>query len=138
MNVRPTISRISSFVDDPGPRLIAQQANGNANDNIFQNRIPVISVREMESILKVNSGQVAVLGGLMQDNYQRDINGVPGIGDVPEVGNAFKHRDFQNTKSELIIFLRPVVMHNASLTGYLAPYRKYLQDNAITPLPVPK
>ena len=138
MNVRPTISRISSFVDDPGPRLIAQQANGNANDNVFQNRIPVISVREMESILKVNSGQVAVLGGLMQDNYQRDTQGIPGLGDVPEVGNAFKHRDFQNTKSELIIFLRPVVMHNASLTGDLAPYRKYLHNNATTPLPVPK
>ena len=138
MNVRPTISRISSFVDDPGPRLIAQQANGNANDNVFQNRIPVISVREMESILKVNSGQVAILGGLMQDNYQRDTDGVPGLGDIPEVGNAFKHRDFQNTKSELIIFLRPVVMHNASLTGDLAPYRQYLHNNATTALPVPK
>ncbi len=138
MNVRPTISRISSFVDDPGPRLIAQQANGNANDNVFQNRIPVISVREMESILKVNSGQVAVLGGLMQDNYQRDTQGIPGLGDIPEVGNAFKHRDFKNTKSELIIFLRPIVMHNASLSGDLAPYRKYLYNNVTTPLPVPK
>ena len=138
MNVRPTISRISSFVDDPGPRLIAQQANGNANDNVFQNRIPVISVREMESILKVNSGQVAILGGLMQDNYQRDTQGIPGLGDVPEVGNAFKNRDFQNTKSELIIFLRPVVMHNASLTGDLAPYRQYLNNNATTALPVPR
>ena len=138
MNVRPTISRISSFVDDPGPRLIAQQANGDATSSVFQNRIPIISVREMESILKVNSGQVAVLGGLMQDNYQRDTQGIPGLGDVPEVGNAFKNRDFQNTKSELIIFLRPVVMHNASLTGDLAPYRRYLNNNVTTPLPVPK
>ena len=137
MNVRPTISRITSFVDDPGPRLIAQRFAGDATSSVFQNQIPVISVREMESILKVNSGQVAVLGGLMQDNYQRDTNGIPGLGDVPGVGNAFKLRDFQNSKSELIIFLRPVVINNASLSGDFAPYRQYLNDSA-QPLPVPK
>ncbi len=163
MNVRPTISRISRFVSDPAPGLIAAareasnsttQTTTDATGNIvgavtttssnngpsavIENLIPEIQVREMESVLKVNSGQVAVLGGLMQDEYERDTNGVPVLGDLPGVGNAFNQRDFQNKKSELIIFLRPVVMHNASLTGDLAPYRQYLQNNATTPLPVPK
>jgi len=150
MNVRPTISRISGFKVDPGPLLVAAQIANNANsdnnpdnnvnasDLVAENKIPEIQVREMESVLKVNSGQVAVLGGLMQDDYQRDTNGVPGLGDLPGVGDAFKLRDYQNTKSELIIFLRPVVMYNPSLYGDLAPYRQYLQDNATTPLPVPR
>ncbi|MFK8067352.1 MAG: hypothetical protein AB8D52_03825 [Gammaproteobacteria bacterium] len=135
LNVRPTISRIIARIQDPAPQLIAAQSN---ITNFPSSLIPVIAVREMESILKVNSGQVAILGGLMTDNYDRTTNGVPGLEDAPVVGNAFKQRDFQNTKSELIIFLRPVVIHNASLTGDLAPYRRYLHDNVTTPLPVPK
>ena len=56
MNVRPTISRITGFVNDPNPDL--------ARANVVS-RIPEIQTREMESILKVTSGQIAVLGGLM-------------------------------------------------------------------------
>ncbi len=137
LNVRPTISRVIDRVPDPAPRLIAAQSTNADFPNIVS-LIPVIAVREMESILKVNSGQVAILGGLMTDNYDRSTNGVPGLEDIPGVGNAFKQRDFQNTKTELIIFLRPVVIHNASLTGDLSPYRRFLHDSVSTPLPVPK
>lgn len=143
MNVRPTISKVVDEVTDPGPQLIAATlAATNPNNPITitipDSNIPVIAVREMESILKVNSGQTAILGGLMQDTYQRDRNSVPGADEVPVLGEAFKQRDFQNSKSELVIFLRPVVIQNASLYGDLAPYRQYLNDNATTPLPVPK
>ncbi len=140
MNVRPTISRIIDQVIDPGPQLIAATlANSGTNVVIptINSQIPVIAVREMESILKVTSGQTAILGGLMQDNYQRDQNSVPGVDEVPIAGEAFKQKDFQNTKSELVIFLRPVVIRNASLNGDLSPYRQYLQNNATTPLPLP-
>lgn len=136
MNVRPTISSIVAQVPDPGPALIA--ATSGSNITVPVSEIPQIAVREMESILTVNSGQTAVLGGLMTDDYRRNTNGIPGLGDIPEVGSAFKIRDFQNTKSELIIFLRPVVMRNASLNGDLAPYRQYLRDNVNAPLPIPK
>lgn len=139
MNVRPTISKVVDQVPDPGPQLIAATLSvTNPNIQIPASNIPVIAVREMESILKVNSGQTAILGGLMQDTYQRDRNSVPGVDEVPVLGEAFKQRDFQNSKSELVIFLRPVVIQSASLYGDLAPYRQYLNDNATTPLPVPK
>lgn len=136
LNVRPTISRIVRRVQDPAPQLLAAQLGTNSPDIV--SLIPVIAVREMESILKINSGQVAVLGGLMQDNYQRDTNGVPGLSDIPGVGNAFKQRDFSNSKSELIIFLRPVVIKNASLAGDLRPYQQYLQNHVSNPLPIPR
>ena len=101
-------------------------------------QIPQIAVREMESILTVISGQTAVLGGLMTDDYRRNTNSVPGIDEIPIAGDAFKQRDFENTKKELVIFLRPTVMRNASLSGDLSNYRHYLQESVTTPLPVPK
>lgn len=141
MNVRPTISRIIDQVVDPGPQLIAATlANQLTNVTVpdINSQIPVIAVREMESILKVTSGQTAVLGGLMQDNYQRDRNSVPGVDEIPVAGEAFKQKDYQNAKSELVIFLRPIVVRNASLNGDLSPYRQYLQNNVTSPLPLPK
>jgi general secretion pathway protein D len=54
LNVRPTISRVTGFVSDPNPALAASNT---------QSLIPQIQVREMESVLRVRSGQIAVLGG---------------------------------------------------------------------------
>jgi MSHA biogenesis protein MshL len=116
INVRPTISRVLSFVRDPNPQL--------AN---IASQIPQIQVREMESILKVNSGNTAILGGLMQDEIQRNTDAVPGLSDIPGVGEAFKGRDNANRKTELVIFLRPTVITNASLeSDELQAYKQYL------------
>jgi MSHA biogenesis protein MshL len=66
LNLRPTISRITSFATDPNPAL--------ANAGVV-NRIPVVQSREMESILRVQSGDIAVLGGLIQDTRDRKTDG---------------------------------------------------------------
>ncbi len=140
LNVRPTISRVVDRVADPAPKILIAQANAASTNGTtissIESLVPVIAVREMESILKVNSGQVAVLGGLMQDDYSRNTDGVPGLSDLAGVGNAFKQRDFANKKSELIIFLRPVVIKNASLTGDLKQYQPYLQNHVSNPTPI--
>jgi MSHA biogenesis protein MshL len=115
INIRPTISRIQSFVSDPNPALTVQ------------NLVPQIQVREMESLLHVNSGQVAILGGLMQDSVQRDSDGVPGLESIEGVGELFKNRTDSIVKSELVIFLRPVVVANADINGDLREYRQYLE-----------
>lgn len=116
VNVRPTISRVvGQGVLDPNPLL-----------NI-ESRIPQIQVREMESMLRVDSGSIAVLGGLMQDDIQTATDSVPGLADVPGVGNAFKGRTDSNKKTELVIFLRPTVIKSASLeSDELKSYKKYL------------
>ena len=118
MNVRPTISRITSFVNDPNPDL--KQAG-------VTSPIPVIQTREMESLLKVDSGQTAVLGGLMQDNSAATTQGVPGFQDIFPFGELFKHRNNNYSKTELVIFLRPTVVKNASLDGDLQNYRQFLK-----------
>ncbi|MBI2311777.1 MAG: pilus (MSHA type) biogenesis protein MshL [Betaproteobacteria bacterium] len=119
LNVRPTVSRITGFVNDPNPALAAA--------NIVS-RIPEIQTREMESVIKVSSGQVTVMGGLMQDSINNTDDAVPGIGRLPGIGALFQHRNDTSTKSELVIFLRPIVIRDASLDGDLRDYRSRLPD----------
>lgn len=117
LNVRPTISRIVRFVNDPNP-ILAEAGVTNA--------VPEIQVRELESVLKVYSGQIAILGGLMQDSLKKDVDGLPGVSRLPGVRNLFSYRDETATKTELIVFIRPVVVRQPSLNGDLKDYREYL------------
>jgi len=117
LNVRPTISRIIRFVDDPNPALA---------DADVVNSVPEIQIREIESILKVDSGQIAVLGGLMQDSLETSDSGLPGLNKLPLIGSLFNYSDDRTVKTELIIFIRPVVVKQASLSGDLQQYRQYL------------
>lgn len=119
LNVRPTISRITGYVNDPSPPLA---------DAGVVSQIPEIQTREMESILKVGSGQVAVMGGLMQDSVDNLKDAVPGLSRLPVIGGAFAYRNETSTKSELVIFLRPIVIKEASLDGDYKAYRNFLPD----------
>jgi len=114
LNVRPTITRIVDYVADPNPELRKQ--------NVIS-KVPVIQAREMESILKVQSGQVAVMGGLMQDSVDNKKDAIPVLGSVPVLGNLFSYRNETASKTELVIFLRPVVVKDASLAGDYRDYR---------------
>ena len=119
LNVRPTISRIISFVADPNPAL--------AEAGVVS-EIPVIQVREIESVLKIENGDTAVIGGLMQDQIDKSTTGVPILSSIPILGSLFRYQDDTYVKSELVIFIRPVVTKDASLTGDFKEYRKYLLE----------
>jgi general secretion pathway protein D len=119
ISVRPTISRITGFVNDPNPSL--KQAG-------VVNAVPEIQTREIESVLKVTSGQIAIMGGLMQDNVATDRTGVPGLSRIPFVGDAFSYRNDTTVKTELVIFLRPTVIREASINGDLKAMRSLLPD----------
>ncbi|MES2117589.1 MAG: pilus (MSHA type) biogenesis protein MshL, partial [Pseudomonadota bacterium] len=126
LNVRPTITRIVGYVQDPNPALASGQV---------VSKVPVIQARELESIMKVSSGQVAVMGGLMQDSVDNTKDGVPGLSALPVVGNLFSYRNENNVKTELVIFMRPVVVKDASINGDFKDYR-YLLPNQDTTVPV--
>ena len=118
LNVRPTIARQSGFKLDPNPAI---KASG------IENSIPEIEVREMESMLQVGSGNTVVLGGLMQDEIVRTKSGIPGLVSTPVIGNVFGVKNSKSKKTELIIFLRPTVITNASLeSDELQSYKQYL------------
>lgn len=120
INVRPTITRIIGFVNDPNPSLAAAGVT---------NPVPEIQTREMESIIKIDSGQVAVMGGLMQDEINNATDSVPGLSKIPGIGNFFSNRNETSTKTELVIFLRPIVVKDASIEGDFKGLRGLLPGN---------
>jgi len=68
------------------------------------------TVRESDTIINANSGQVVVIGGLMQDKKISFETSVPLLGDIPLIGALFRHTRDQTTKSELVILLKPIVV----------------------------
>lgn len=135
VNVRPTISSVVDLVDDPNPAFF-NPANGT---RIVNSRVPVIQVREMESLLQIQSGNTAVLGGLMQDQVFKNSDKVPGLSDIPILGKIFSGRNDAVRKTELIIFLRPTVILNATLESEaLASYKKYLPSAVMNDAEGPK
>jgi len=120
LNIRPTISRIIDYVNDPNP-LLAQEG--------VESQIPVIQVREIETMLKVDDSETAVIGGLMQDQINKANRGVPVLSSIPLLGALFSYTEEEYVKSELVIFIRPVVIEHASLDGDLADYKKYLLED---------
>ncbi|QLG88806.1 secretin N-terminal domain-containing protein [Chitinibacter bivalviorum] len=112
MNVRPTITNISGYVQDPAVALMSR-----TESNPVQSLIPILQVREFDSTLKIASGQSAVLGGLIQDKQTNSRQGVPGLSRIPWVGDAFSYRDDTVRKIELVVFLRPIVVHEDGLNG---------------------
>ncbi|MHB9116942.1 MAG: type II secretion system protein GspD [Burkholderiales bacterium] len=116
LNVRPTISRISGYTEDPNPAL-KSAPNGQPLTNPVKSLVPIIQTREMESMMRIDSGQIAVMGGLMEDSIDHAKNTVPGLGSIPLIGEAFTGRNETSKKTELVIFLRPVVIKEASLEG---------------------
>jgi MSHA biogenesis protein MshL len=122
LSLRPTVSRITSYVQDPNPVL--------AEAGVVS-RIPEIQTREFESIMKVNDGEVAVLGGLMQDSGINATDQIPFLGNLPGIGDAFRYKSSTGYKSELVIFLRPTILRDASINGDAAFVRDQLSPAAL-------
>jgi general secretion pathway protein D len=107
-NLKPSISRITTFVNDPNPDL--------AKAGVVS-KIPQTQTREMESVLRIENNQIGVMGGLMQDSINNLTDAVPLLSSIPFFGGLFKQRNDTSSKSELVIFLHPVVIKNADLSG---------------------
>jgi len=116
LTIRPTISRVLRFVTDPNPNLANPCAPTSSCPQLsVANLVPEIQVREMESVLQVGSGQTVILGGLMQDDVQRNREQLPGADRAGAGGEALRFRNERAAKTELVIFLRPTVISNPSL-----------------------
>jgi len=116
LNIRPSITRLLSDAVDPTPGLAVP------------NLVPQTSTREMESVLKIENNQIAVLGGLMEDQMSKLTDEVPFMASIPIIGNLFQNRNDKTRKTELVIFLRPVVIKEAGLNGDFSTYRDKLPD----------
>jgi len=117
LNVRPTIRRQVGSARDPNPAL-----QGAAT----QNDIPLFETREFDSILRLQSGETAVLAGLMQDQVENTDTGIPGIRSIPIIGEALSSRSDLTRKTELVIFLRASVIRDPSTEGEFRRFRDQL------------
>jgi general secretion pathway protein D len=130
LTIRPTISRIVGYANDPNPVFETAQA---------KNKIPILQVRTMESVLQVSSGQIAIMGGLMQERTARNWDGVPVLARLPSLGDIFKFRDDASKKSELVVFLRPTVIEDNSSAEQelMSNYNHFLPQPPVLPLAKP-
>jgi general secretion pathway protein D len=116
LNVKPTIRRRVADAEDPNPAL----AGGTPNV------IPVFETREFDSILRLRSGEIAVLAGLMQDSINNRDAGIPGVRSIPILGDLLSQKAELSGKTELVIFLRATVIQDPSLDGDYRQFRSQL------------
>ncbi len=123
LSVRPTIRRKVADASDPNPALLTP------------NLIPVFETRELDSMLRIQSGQTAVLGGLMQDSVENIDDGIPGLNRIPLIGWLFAQQRKVNRKTELVIFLRATVIRDASVDGDYGRFRGLLPTENFLNIP---
>jgi general secretion pathway protein D len=85
---------------------------------------PETNKRAIKTNVLVEDGQILVLGGLIDDTLAESVQKVPGLGDIPVLGNLFRYRKTQKEKRNLMIFLHPVILRD-SATGTIATNNKY-------------
>jgi general secretion pathway protein D len=76
--------------------------------------------RSIESNVLVQDGGIVVLGGLLQDQYSGNEQKVPGVGDIPLFGNLFKAQTRSRNKTNLMVFLRPVILRDGVGTDQIS------------------
>ncbi|PLA75626.1 pilus (MSHA type) biogenesis protein MshL [Hydrogenovibrio sp. SC-1] len=122
LNIRPTLSRIVGYVSDPNPDL--------ARENVVS-QVPVIQEREMDSVLRLRNRQTAIIGGLIQDSNDQTRAGVPGLSRIPWLGDLFSYEDESVRKSELIIFIRPIIVNNPDVNhGDLQAFKPLMRTQS--------
>ena len=103
LHIHPTVSEVED-----------QQKQINVGSDDFSIPLAFSSIRESDSIVRADSGQVIVIGGLMKSENSDQNESTPLLGDIPGVGNLFKQRRSVGSKTELVILLRPVLANNDS------------------------
>jgi pilus assembly protein CpaC len=100
-------------------------SGGGFNDGLT---IPALAVRRAETTVELPSGGSLVIGGLLQNQTKQNINGFPGLKDLPILGALFRSRDFQNSETELVVMVTaylvdPVTEARLSRpdTGFVVP-----------------
>ena len=121
LNLKPTVTRILGYVD--APVVVTGLNTGQA-----ENRVPVTRVRELESIIALRDGEVAVLGGLLEDRTTDNDTAIPGLSALPAIGALFQNRDEETYKTEFVVFIRAKIVRDPSLYGDFSEYRKLLPE----------
>ena len=112
LRVKPQISENGTIKMTIFQEVSSVQASSvNSTTGLITNK------RTIESTVLVDDGGIVVLGGLLQDEYAGNQEKVPGLGDIPLLGHLFKSETRNRKKTNLMVFLRPVVLRDARATN---------------------
>lgn len=105
--------------------FVLQGANTiDANGNIVAGKgitVPALRVRRAETTVELPSGGSMVMAGLLSESTKQNIDGIPGIKDVPVLGPLFRSRDFQDSETELVVIVTPYLVDAASRDELVLP-----------------
>lgn len=135
LDVTPQISKAGQVVLHVHPTVseVEEQLKIISGDAV---PLAASTIRESDSIVRAMSGQIVVIGGLMQNSSKDDNARVPGLGRLPGIGHLFKQKVQSGTKSELVILLKPVVVGAKTQSEYLrgsADRVQNLKDQLVGP-----
>ena len=132
--------RVTPQVSEAGAvklKIFQEVSSVTRDKALVQSADIITNKRSLESTVLVDNGQVVVLGGLIQDDQQSAIDKVPLLGDIPYLGALFKYETRSRKRTNLMIFLRPVVLKDetaaASLTADRYEYIRNLQSDIKLP-----
>ena len=114
LRVRPQISENGTV-----KMVIYQEVSSISPESLVSKDGPITNKRAIETSVLVEDGGIVVLGGLMEDTYSGNVDKVPVLGDVPYVGSLFKNETRTRKKTNLMVFLRPIVLRDALATDAL-------------------
>jgi general secretion pathway protein D len=106
LHVRPSITSIGGYKEDPAVSLHAAKQN-----SPVKSQVPILQVREFDSMLSIPDQHIAILGGLIRDDQRVGNESVPFLGRIPLLGGLFQYQNRRKKKSELVIFLRPQIVN---------------------------
>lgn len=131
LKVKPQVSEGGTI------KMQIQQEVSNVSDTANQAGI-ITNKRSIETTVLVGDGEAIVLGGLIQDDVQNGIDKVPGLGDIPLIGGLFRSETRKRTKTNLMVFLRPVVVRSPDALSNLTESRYDYIRNVYGSYPAPK
>lgn len=132
LNLRPTISRISGQKEVPySYQITDKNSTGLFSSGTQSQKIPIIDVREMDSVLRLKSGQIAVMGGLMREKSANNRSGLP---EASELDFIAGENEKATEVSELVIFLKATIVKNNK--RYHAADKKLYDKFANDPRPL--
>jgi len=105
--------RIRSQIGEGGAvRMTVYQENSSVVPSSTTSSGPTTDKSSIETTVVVDDGSIMVLGGLLKDEYTDGEDKVPGLGSIPIIGNLFKSENRKRVKTNLMVFLRPIVMRS--------------------------
>lgn len=129
------ILRVAPRVNENGNvRLEIEQEISNVSPATANSLTPTVAQRKVKSSVAVASGQTVLLAGLISETHQGTRNGVPGIDQIPGLGDLFSNNDRSRGRTELIIFIRPQIIRDGTDAHYVAEELRSKLRGTINPV----